>query len=715
MRQLLLCLLSFLFLTTNAQNSNKNNFLQSKTATEFFATHGGKNKKVNRIVRSVQISKTINVSTSGTLVDLLTPIEKNTITDLTVTGNLDARDFRILRDSMLNLAALDISTATVESYSGYGGTDDYNRSYSANEIPDYAFYISGEQSNVIKGLTTILLPSTVTSIGSMAFTFCRSLTSISISSSITQIGQLSFVGCSATINVDPANQYYSSVDGVLFDKAKTALLQCPVSITGSYDVPSTVNSIGIYGFCFCDKLTSVNIPSAVESIGIYAFTSCSGLITIDTNNPNYTSLDGVLFNKSVSTLIQCGTSKSGSYVIPSSVDSIGDNSFYNCSLITSLFIPSSVITIEDFAFYNCSGLTSITVNSLPVPLSSTYSVFYHVNTNTCILNVPFGTKSLYQSASGWNSFTHIVENIHGFVLETNKVNLATGAGSTRGIKISTNDAWTAVSNQNWLIVSPGNGSGNDTIVVTAEANPSTENRIALVTVSDEGIQPQTITIIQAGLPLTINITAGKLSTVLTAEELSTIINLKITGTMDASDFKTLRDDMPALSFLDMSEATIAPYNGLSGTASWITTYSANKIPDYAFNVSQSSQKSILTILKLPATINAIGDFAFYSCQALTEITIPNSVANVGTGSFASCSNLTNIVLSNQLTSIENQAFMGCGFSGITIPTSVNTIGQYGFSNCKNLKSIEIPNSVTTILNSAFENCNALTGLTIGSS
>ena len=716
MRKLLLYLLSFFLLTTTAQISTKNNFLQTKTAGDFFQQQQIKKNGVNRIGRSVQISKTVHVTNAGTLDNLLNSIEKNTITDLAITGTLDARDFRILRDSMVNLTVLDISAVTVVSYLGSEGTGYYDSTYPANEIPEYAFYISGRDAlSVISGLTSILLPTTITSIGNNSFTFCSSLKSISIPASVTQIGLAAFVGCSAIIHVDPANPNYSSVDGVLYDKVKTTLLQCPVSIAGNYDIPSTVNSIASWGFCFCNNLTSINVPPSVESIGIYAFTSCSGKINIDPTNKNYTSLDGVLFNKTASTLIQCGTSTSGSYSIPSSVDSIGDNAFYNCNLMSSVSIPSSVISIADYAFYNCSGLASITVNSRPVSLGSSYSAFYQVNTGTCILNVPFGTKSLYQSAVGWSSFINIVEDRHGLILGTNKGILSSEAGSTTSIKISTNDAWSAVSNQSWLKVSPENGTGNDTIVVTADANPSPDNRIAMITVTEEGIQPQTITVTQAGIPSSIKISAGKLSTVLTVTEQNNMINLKITGSMDASDFKTLRDNMPDLTFLDISEVNIVAYNGPLGTANWITTYPANRIPDYAFNNNLSSLKLTLKTVKLPTTINAIGDYAFYLCDALTEIIIPNSVTYIGAGSFGSCNKLENVILPFQLTSIESQAFTGCGFSKITIPNTVKTIGQFCFSNCKNLRSINIPNSVTTISGSAFESCFTLTDLTIGNS
>ena len=231
MRKLILCLLSFFFLTTIAQISKKNNFLQTKTATSFLQIQQERKTGANRMARSVQTSKTIHVSTAGTLDSLLTSTEKNTITDLTVSGILDARDFRILRDSLLNLTALDISAATVVSYSGSGGTGYYSTSYPANEIPEYAFYTSGGQPGTVNsGPASIILPSSVTSIGSMAFTFCSSLISISISSTVTQIGLMAFVGCNATFIVDQVNPNYSSVNGVLLIKKKRPSSNAPFQL-----------------------------------------------------------------------------------------------------------------------------------------------------------------------------------------------------------------------------------------------------------------------------------------------------------------------------------------------------------------------------------------------------------------------------------------------------------------------------------------------------
>jgi hypothetical protein len=93
---------------------------------------------------------------------------------------------------------------------------------------------------------------------------------------------------------------------VLFNKAKTTLIQYPTGKTGAYTIPNSVTSIGSNAFADCKKLTSVTIPAGLASIGDYAFYGCGGLTSInaDAGNANYASVDGVLFNKAKTTLIQ---------------------------------------------------------------------------------------------------------------------------------------------------------------------------------------------------------------------------------------------------------------------------------------------------------------------------------------------------------------------------------------------------------------------------
>jgi hypothetical protein len=250
-------------------------------------------------------------------------------------------------------------------------------------IGDNAFVASGT-------LTGVTIPSSVTSIGDWAFDGCSRLTGITIPGSVTNIGDGAFSGCShlTAFAVDTQNRFYSSFGGVLFDKNQTTLVTWPPGETGAYAIPGSVTSIGEGAFDGCSGLTSVTVPDSVTSIGESAFQGCNGLTSVtipgsvtnigddafascgsltalgvDTQNPSYSSLGGVLFDKNQTTLIQYPGAMAGAYTIPSSVTSIGDGAFYQCSRLTGLTIPNSVTSIGDYAFFVCGGLTSVTIPS----------------------------------------------------------------------------------------------------------------------------------------------------------------------------------------------------------------------------------------------------------------------------------------------------------------------------------------------------------------
>ena len=420
------------------------------------------------------------------------------------------------------------------------------------------------------------------------------------------------------------------------------------------------------------SLTSVVLPGSITIIENFAFQKCGNLMSVS---------------------------------IPTSVISIERYAFQGCTSLTSVTIPSSVTFIGEHAFQDCSSLNSTYVNGyVPINLSSSEGVFLNVDKTTCTLNVPYGKGTLYRAAKEWQDFTNIVET-PGFLLSPGTISLAAAQGSTANVNVTANVSWTASSDQTWLSVSPTSGTDNNTLIFTAEANPSIGTRTAKVTILATGVEAQTIFIRQQATYAPLNVTAGGLSSVLTVEELASITKLTLTGTIDARDFKTMRDKMPLLAELDLSGVTIAAYMGPEGTSIWENNnYEANAVPESAFLDSKWSGKASLTSVVLPGSITIIENFAFYTCKNLIFVSVPSSVISIEQYAFNGCIGLTGtLTIPSSVTSIVEYAFQGCsGLTSVTIPSSVTFIGEYAFHGCSGLNSIYANGSIPINLSSSKE-------------
>ena len=238
------------------------------------------------------------------------------------------------------------------------------------------------------GLTNVTLADSVTSIGNEAFQGCTSLANVGIPSGVTSLGTGLFFACTSlvAITADPQNPAFSSFNGVLFDKSQSTLVVYPAGLAGGYAIPSSVTTIGVDAFATCGSLTSVVIPSGVLSIGAAAFQRCTGLasvvipssvtnigpapfgacsslaaIMVDPQNPAYRSLNGVLFDKSLSLLVQYPAGLAAAYAIPSSVTSIGISAFGSCGGLSHVAIPNSVTNIGGSAFAACTSLPDVVI------------------------------------------------------------------------------------------------------------------------------------------------------------------------------------------------------------------------------------------------------------------------------------------------------------------------------------------------------------------
>ena len=261
-------------------------------------------------------------------------------------------------------------------------------------------------------LINVNIPSTVTTIESNAFSDCASLTSLTIPQSVSIIRVDSFKKCTGliTITVASNNATYSSVDGVLFNKAKTTLMVYPPkSPSTSYVIPSTVVIVAANAFCNCANLTSLTIPNSttnIQSLSFFGFPSLSTIV-INSTHTGFLYENGVLFNKAKTNLmLYPGGLANTSYAVPSTVTTIFSAAFYGAKNLTSVTIPTSVTVINDSVFYGCSGLTSIII-----PSAATYidtNAFYGCSSLTSV-TFPATVNTIYTSAfngcSSLSSFT----------------------------------------------------------------------------------------------------------------------------------------------------------------------------------------------------------------------------------------------------------------------------------------------------------------------
>ena len=634
-----------------------------------------------RIIREVLtkiplISKIVNLTSPGSLSTTLTVSELNTINDLTITGAINARDFKTMRDNMKFLEKLDISNTSIYAYTGTEGTAGNSIiSYTNNRIPENAFYGSPFGTNTTltsiklpnsineigrnafygcSGLTgTLVIPTNVWGIHAYAFAYCRGLSgSLNLPDNISTISEGAFDNCSG-LN---GNLIFSSLVNTI---EKYAFRGC--GFTGELKLPAGLIHIMESAFQGCSGFTgSLIIPTKIQYIGASAFDGCKGFDGSLVLSPNLTTIYASAFSN-------C-SGFTGSLILPSTISTIGESAFNNCSrfsgplnlpmtlttinsktfsgckgLTGSLKIPNFVTIIDSYAFNDCSGFN----DSLSIPLSVVNIGSYAFNGCTGFsgnLSIPLSINKLGTNAFGDSiSFTSIYSHIN----------------YPSSVSLEINAFGTSIKNTCSLYVPIG------TKVSYEKADQWKD--------FEKIIDGLPATAFPKPVSKTVKLTTpGSLGTVLTTSELSTITDLKLIGEINASDFKTMHDLMPLLANINIS-STVVGY-----------------IPQYAF-YNKVSLKSIL----LPSSVTSIGSFAFYGCKGLTgTVYFPQSqyeFAEIGESAFENCTGLTGkLTLPNGLPVIRYRAFAGCtGLSEITIPSAVRWIEGSTFYGCSNLKSIYV--------------------------
>ena len=489
-------------------------------------------------------------------------------------------------------------------------------------------YFSSNYVGVVEipeNITVANETNVVISIGSGAFEHCDKLTKVVLPNTIQTIDSFAFSWCT--------------------------------NLEDIY-IPMSLKYIREHAFEFCNKLSIFNIPKEVSVIDETAFYFCNlDSINVDDENKFFSDIDGVLFNKDASILLSFPSNRSGDYIIPNSVQEIGNYSFCQCRNIKKLTFSEGIKKIDKYAFVHSSRSFEIVdipdlskwINEVNIGCSPFYnSDLYIKGEIVSILDIPEGTKFI-------NNITF------------NHCRSLTTVNFPKSAEVIGCGAFSNCCNLKTMNLNSIKKIGDEAFAY------------------DDNIE----TVYYNSIDDWVNIEFGGFSSNPLRNGADLLINGNIVTEYAYPDTTKIIKKYIFAGYKRLSKVTLPEYLEVIG--------------DAAFYGCEG-----LTSVNLPESIRNIGNLSFKNCKELTSVFIPNSVLSIGDEAFASCYKLSQLKLSESITEIGLNTFGDCrGLKMIEIPKSVKMIGEYAFCGCHGLSSINIPNSVLEIGHDAFYYCLGL--------
>ena len=461
-------------------------------------------------------------------------------------------------------------------------------------------------------------------IGQNAFNNNTTITSVIIPPSVTTIDNGAFYGMTNLTNVTGGENVLS------FGNSAFAYCSNLTSVT----FHPSVTTIETFAFDACG-LSSVVIPMTVTTIGTAPFRQNTALtsITVASLNPNYSSLNGVLFNKTQTTLVQYPAGKVGSYVIPNGVITIADMSFYETPQLSGITIPNSVVTIGIYVFFHCQNMTNVTIGSGVTSIGNgsfgncPMTSIVIPNSVTSLGQYTFAGSQLVTATIG-NGVTNLDLNVFSACVALRDVSI--GSGVTN---IGFN-AFNTCSNLRYLMVPAG---------VTNIGAFAFQACAKLIGVYFAGNAPFANDTIFTSSPL------------VTVYRTTTAMGF---GGIPPSPWHLRPTSYytPASSFVFDGAGTITDYIGADTVV--VIPPVIGGVPVTTLGNTSFAFKSVASVA-IPASVTTIGDNVFEGDFSLTNVVIPESVTSIGYRTFFSCNNLVMITLPASLVSLGVESFDGC--------------------------------------------------------